>query len=239
MSCRQYTLRVEFCPILYQVVRCPDCVPSSSGYNMGLFQETAQSPGNRLLSGWSHQHRSRKLWASAVDSIWPGRSWDPSAQECSLGPGSEIAIGKLACGFSVLHFTSEHRVHQTPRRRKVWGPSAWSPEAAVCLQCQGPPECLLLMAFGFCLITDVTPFGQSLTNLTSIIYWFLLIFLQIQHIVGSELIRIYWFQFSHQDGVWQILCNYYLGWSRSHLCEYKNIIQAIIFLKNLEKFSPM
>lgn len=58
----QSSLRVESCLVFYQVLQRPDCVPFSSGYNVGLFQEVAEPSGNRLPSGPSHQPRHRELW---------------------------------------------------------------------------------------------------------------------------------------------------------------------------------
>lgn len=124
----QSSLRVESCLVFYQVLQRPDCVPFSSGYNVGLFQEVAEPSSNRLPSGPSHQPRHRELWTLGVNS-----SWDPPAHAWFLGPGSEIVIGKLTYGVSVLHFISEHRAHWIFPRRNMCGSSPWRSREAVCV----------------------------------------------------------------------------------------------------------
>lgn len=72
----------------------------------------------------------------------------------------------------------------------------------------GFPEGLPPVAFGLCP-SQAWPSLRAMTDCTSIIFhWFLLMFLQIQNLVGSELMSFSWFQLSHQDGVWQIMCDY-------------------------------
>lgn len=234
--------RVEFCLVGHQVVMtqivCPPAVGTTglaprrlpSPQATGFHQTTASSrdPGSSAARQSPAEPSREPGW---LRSPWGWGSgfwhWDSTSKTCLWAPCPPCYFWAQGSQNSPPEKRCEGLLHEGGQR-------------PLCVSNGRDPWLDAAIAFGACPITGVTPFGRYLTALTSIIFYqFLLLFPQIQNWLGPELMKFSWFQLSHQDSVWRVICDPYLGWADFNFVNIKIQSRLLISWKNLEKFSPM